>query len=289
MTTGCPVELPDSSQPGVTDFVCSNTTVNSGDNGKVLYNIDAEVGTGEGAVVVTVSPDFYNRELAIKAEKGSQVYNDIVSSFDGFHSASNYNDYTAVGNNTLSNTSAPELTWDGSAFTATGNTESVTLESSLSSFPVGCANAPTYTMVIPKTETNVTSINLKVLAFDDVNITVKCPTYLTGVRVHGPYTAPLDAVNGNTATFLVYKTNVGSKLGYNFNGNANNILHNEQLFTDPFGQNKLATGWYYTEFIWKESIFGGGGALTNTFYVDSNGVTQYYDDDGSPCDGVVEP
>jgi len=289
MTTGCPVELPDSSQPDVTDFVCSNTTVNSGNNGKVLYNIDAEVGTGEGAVVVTVRPDSYNRELAMKAEKGSQVYNDVVSSFDGFHSASNYNDYTAVGNNTLSNTSAPELVWDGSAFTATGNTEPVTLQSSLSSFPPACANAPTYTMVIPKTETDVTSINLKVLAFDDVNITVKCPTYLTGVRVHGPYGSPVDAVNGNTATFFAYKTNVGSKLGYTFNGNANNILHNEQLFTDPFGQSKLDSGWYYTEFIWKDTIWGAGSNLNSVFYVDNNGVTQYYDDDGSPCGQIVLP
>lgn len=295
ITTSCPqkiVEIP-------SELSCSDTTQTTPAL-KALYNLDANVGTSDGAIVVTIQPSNKTDEIAIKAIKDGVTYNDVVSSYDGFHSSNVNSNYTCVGDNNPGNQNAPVYVWDTNGFVAEGGTEAVNIGSgdfSGSSFPVlGCNIIPTYTMVIPKTETDIQNLQLKIFSFNEINVKISCPDSLPYIGVDGPYNSPLDAsTGGQSSTYgsptrsytAMYKTNIGSNLGYVFNSNSDNVLHNEQVFSDRYGISYMEPGWYYTEKIWKESI--ELGTYNNVFYVDNNGIVSYYDDDGSPCDGVVQP
>jgi len=294
MTTSCPQEIVEVSSK----LSCSDTTQTTPAI-KALYNLDANVGTSDGAIVVTIQPNSKTDEIAVKAIKDGVTYNDIVSSYDGFHSSNVSSNYTCVGDANPGNQTAPVYVWDTNGFVAEGGTEAVNIGSgdfSGSSFPLGCNIIPTYTMVIPKTETDVQNLQLKIFSFSELDIKISCPEPLPYIAVDGPYNTPLDASNaGQSSSYgppnrsyrSMYKTNIGSNLGYNFNGSEDNVLHNEQVFNDHYGLSYMEAGWYYTEKIWKENV--ALGTYDKIFYVDNNGIVSYYDDDGSPCDGQVQP
>jgi hypothetical protein len=301
MTTSCPqeiVEVP-------SELSCSDTTQTTPAL-KALYNLDANVGTSDGAIVVTIQPSNKTDEIAVKAIKNGVTYNDVVSSYDGFHSSNVDSNYTCVGDNNPGNQIAPVYVWDTNGFVAEGGTEAVNIgpgDFSGSSFPVlgipftNCVSyIPTYTMVIPKTETDVQNLQLKIFSFNEIDVKISCPDTLPYIAVDGPYISPVEASNGGQSSIYgapirsyinMYKTNIGSNLGYVFNSSSDNVLHNEQVFSDHYGVSYMEPGWYYTEKIWKENI--DPGTYNNVFYVDNNGIVSYYDDDGSPCNGVVQP
>jgi len=191
------------------------------------------------------------------------VYNKLTSSADGLHESTNAGAFTYVGlvggDCGISGTTYPALTeylYNGTAFVATGNTQSVTVapgDVSLStSFPGSCL------MVIPKLTSSPSIINFEVVgpcsgtAWD---MSVACPVLLTGFS-SSVMAASSAAVCLLSETVTYYNASLQNTPGivglYDF------------VYSDAYGSTQLPAGFYLAT----GSIIGGN----DWFEVDADGV-----------------
>jgi hypothetical protein len=234
----------------------------SGTQGIYLLDLDTGTTAGDvGAVIVRFDP--YGVPDGIRATLGVNVYNKLTSSADGLHESANAGAFTYVGlvggDCGISGTTYPALTeylYNGTAFVATGNTQSVTVapgDVSLStSFPGSCL------MVIPKLTSSPSIINFEVVgpcsgtAWD---MSVACPVLLTGFS-SSVMAASSAAVCLLSETVTYYNASLPNTPGivglYDF------------VYSDAYGSTQLPAGFYLAT----GSIIGGN----DWFEVDANGV-----------------
>ena len=234
----------------------------SGTQGIYLLDLDTGTAVGDiGAVIVRFDP--FSVPDGIRGTLGANVYNKLTSSVDGLHESTNAGAFTYVGSTGgdcgISGTTYPaliEYLYDGTAFYATGNTQSVTVapgDVSLGAFaPGNCL------MVIPKTTSSPSIINFEVVgpcsgtAWD---MSVACPVLLTGFS-SSVMAASSAAVCLLSETVTYYNASLPNTPGivglYDF------------VYSDAYGSTQLPAGFYLAT----GSIIGGN----DWFEVDADGV-----------------
>jgi hypothetical protein len=234
----------------------------SGTQGIYLLNLDTGTAVGDiGAVIVRFDP--FSVPDGVRGTLGANVYNKLTSSVDGLHESANAGAFTYVGSTGgdcgISGTTYPaliEYLYDGTAFYATGNTQSVTVapgDVSLGAFaPGNCL------MVIPKTTSSPSIINFEVVgpcsgtAWD---MSVACPVLLTGFS-SSVMAASSAAVCLLSETVTYYNASLPNTPGivglYDF------------VYSDAYGSTQLPAGFYLAT----GSIIGGN----DWFEVDADGV-----------------
>ena len=220
------------------------TTINAS-GGQGIYLLDLETGTtvsDVGAVIVRFEP--YGVPDGIRATLGANVYNKLTSPVDGLHQSSNAGALTFVGQTSadcgISGTTYPtlaEFEYNGTAFVATGDTQSVTVAAGDVSLG---ASAPGNTMmVIPKLTPSPSIINFEVVgpcSGTAWQMSVACPVLLTGFS-SSVMAATEEAVCLLEETTTYYNASLANTPGtvglYDF------------VFADAYGNSPLAAGFYY--------------------------------------------
>ena len=219
----------------------------AGDGGSGIYLIDLDTGTDVGAIIVKFNPE--SIPDGIRVVYNGTVFNKLSSPVDGVHQSSNAGNFTIVGETasdcglTGNTTVLPTLTeylYDSaiSDFTATGNTESVTIlpgDVSLGTPPGFCV------MVIPKPTVSPNIVNIEVVGPCPTTgwlITAECPAALPSFpssNVNGSMSIPCSEPMPYTHYFAKVHTGTDTYVGlYDF------------VFSDANGQYPLANGWYLT-------------------------------------------
>lgn len=241
---------------------CGETINASGGQGIYLLDLDTGTTVGDvGAVIVRFDP--YGVPDGIRATLGVNVYNKLTSPVDGLHQSSTSGNFTYVGQTSgdcgISGTTYPALTefsYNGTAFVATGNTQSITVNAGDVSLG---ASAPGSTMmVIPKLTASPSIINFEVVgpcSGTAWQMSVACPVLLTG------FSSSVSAVSSVAAcalaeTVTYYNASLANTPGtvglYDF------------VYADAYGSTPLTAGYYHAT-----------GSITGSndwFQVDSNGV-----------------
>jgi len=241
---------------------CGETINASGGQGIYLLDLDTGTTGGDvGAVIVRFDP--YGVPDGIRATLGVNVYNKLTSPVDGLHQSSTSGNFTYVGQTSgdcgISGTTYPALTefsYNGTAFVATGNTQSITVNAGDVSLG---ASAPGSTMmVIPKLTASPSIINFEVVgpcSGTAWQMSVACPELLTGFS-SSVMAATSVAVCELTETVTYYNASLANTPGtvglYDF------------VYADAYGSTPLTAGFYLAE-----------GSITGSndwFQVNSAGV-----------------
>ena len=248
-----------------------------------FWNLETDVTTQTGAVVITMRPKNVTDTLGSVVEYNGVTYNTFVSNFDGTHKSDTDGNYTWVGATTPSSPQVrDEYTYDNGSFVDTGNDVSQVVAAgdvSTSSFPVGSTTRPYYTIVIPKIETNIETIDFKLFGDTETDMTIRCPKLLNSSQVDGPYEFPNTAINPPGLVFrdffTVHKSGIGTSLPFYVPISDDPILHCEQLFLDANGIQTLQKGYYYTNDIETPPEFTNQDQY-KIIYVDDWGTAYYY-------------
>lgn len=218
---------------------CGSPINGSGNQGAYLVNLDT--GNSIGAVIIRFNP--YGIPDGIKATYDGLVYNKLTSPVDGLHQSSNASNFTFIGNTGndcgISGTTYPalqEFLYSGTAFVATGNTQSVTVAAgdvSLSATdPGNCM------MVIPKSAASPSIINFEMIgpcSGTAFLITIACPVLLTGFSSSTVFTtAGLACAAEETQTY--YNASLDNTPGI--------VDVFDFVYTDNVGVTPLANGFY---------------------------------------------
>jgi hypothetical protein len=239
------------------------TTINAS-GGQGIYLLDLETGTTVsdiGAVIIRFNPQ--GVPDGIRATLGANVYNKLTSPVDGLHQSSNAGAFTFVGATSadcgISGTTYPtlaEFEYNGTAFVATGDTQSVTVAAGDVSLG---ASAPGNTMmVIPKLTPSPSIINFEVVgpcSGTAWSMSVACPVLLTG------FSSSVMAATSNAACLLAETTTYYNASLANTPGTVG--LY-DFVFSDAYGNTPLAAGFYYA-----------AGSITGSndwFQVNSSGI-----------------
>jgi hypothetical protein len=239
------------------------TTINAS-GGQGIYLLDLETGTTVsdiGAVIIRFNPQ--GVPDGIRATLGANVYNKLTSPVDGLHQSSNAGALTFVGQTSadcgISGTTYPtlaEFEYNGTAFVATGDTQSVTVAAGDVSLG---ASAPGNTMmVIPKLTPSPSIINFEVVgpcSGTAWSMSVACPVLLTG------FSSSVMAATSNAACLLAETTTYYNASLANTPGTVG--LY-DFVFADAYGNTPLAAGFYYA-----------AGSITGSnewFQVNASGV-----------------
>ena len=222
---------------------CGETINASGGQG--IYLLDLETGgTGGdvGAVIVRFDP--YGVPDGIKATLGVNVYNKLTSSIDGLHQSSNAGAFTYVGQTSgdcgISGTTYPALTefsYNGTAFVATGGTQSVTVAAG--DVSLGASAPGSCLMVIPKLTASPSVINFEVVgpcSGTAWQMSVACPALLTG------FSSSVNAVSSIAACAL-YET--VTYYNASLAGTPGTVGLYDFVYADAYGSTPLTAGYYY--------------------------------------------
>ena len=241
---------------------CGTTINASGTQG--IYLLDLETGSTSGDVgAVIVRFDPYGVPDDIRGTLGTEVYNKLVSSVDGLHQSTNAGSLTFIGQTGadcgISGTTYPALlvySYDGTAFVATGGTQSVTVASG--DVSLGAIAPGNTLMVIPKLTATPSIINFEVIgpcSGTAWTMSVDCPVLLTGF---GSSVSALteEAVCELTETTTYYNASLA--------GTSGTVGLYDLVFADAYGLTELPVGFYLAA----GSITGGN----DWFQVDTNGV-----------------
>jgi len=258
-----------------------------------FWNLTSDVGVNTGAVVITMSPKNVTDTLGSIVEYNGVTYNTFVSDFDGTHKSDTDGNYTWVGATAPSSPQVrDEYTFDNGSLVDTGNNVSQVVSAgdvSISNFPAGSTTKPKYTVVIPKTQNDVESIDFKVFGDTQTIMRVECPRLLDSASVDGPYQSPYNAINPkviNRSFVTVHKSGVGTLFPFYVTVSDEPILHCEQLFVDSNGIQTLETGYYFTNDIATPPEFTNQDQY-KIIYVDDWGTAYYYTPEeisGTTCD-----
>jgi hypothetical protein len=241
---------------------CGETINASGGQGIYLLDLDTgSTGGDVGAVIVRFDP--YGVPDGIRGTLGVNVYNKLTSSVDGLHESSTSGNFTYVGQSGadcgISGTTYPALTefsYNGTAFVATGGTQSVTVAPG--DVSLGASAPGSCLMVIPKLTASPSIINFEVVgpcSGTAWSMSVACPVLLTGFS-SSVMAVSSEAACALTETVTYYNASLADTPGtvglYDF------------VYADAYGNTPLNAGYYLAS-----------GSITGSndwFQVDSNGV-----------------
>jgi hypothetical protein len=221
---------------------CGETINASGGQGIYLLDLDTGSTGGDiGAVIVRFDP--YGVPDGIRATLGANVYNKLTSSVDGLHQSSTSGNLTYVGQTSgdcgISGTTYPaliEYSYNGTAFVATGGTQSVTVAPG--DVSLGASAPGSCLMVIPKLTASPSVINFEVVgpcSGTAWQMSVACPVLLTG------FSSSVNAVSSVAAcalseTVTYYNASLADTPGtvglYDF------------VYADAYGSTPLNAGYY---------------------------------------------
>jgi len=243
---------------------CGATINASGSQGVYLLDLDTGSTVADvGAVIVRFDP--YGVPDGIRGTLGATVYNKLVSSIDGLHQSSNAGALTYIGQTSgdcgISGTTYPSLAvfnYDGTAFVATGGTQSVTVAPG--DVSLGTLAPGSTMMVIPKTTPSPSIINFEVVgpcSGTAWQMSVACPVLLTG------FSSSVAAESSAAACLLsetvtYYNASLANTPG--------TVGLYDLVFADAYGSTPLAAGFYYAS----GSITGGN----EWFQVNASGVVE---------------
>ena len=241
---------------------CGETINASGAQG--VYLIDLETGTtgGDiGAIVIRFDP--YDIPDGIRATLGANVYNKLTSSVDGLHQSSTSGNFTYVGATGddcgISGTTYPslaEFSYDGTAFVATGGTQSITVNAG--DVSLGASAPGNCLMVIPKLTPSPSIINFEVVgpcSGTAWEMSIACPELLIG------FSSSVNAVSSVAACALAETvTYYNASLA----GTPGTVGLYDFVYADAYGSTPLTAGYYHAT----GSITGGN----DWFQVNSAGV-----------------
>lgn len=252
---------------------CGTTINANGAQGIYLLNVNA--GTSVGAIIVRFNPA--SVPDGIRAIFGTNVYNKLTAYTQGVHQSTNAGAFTYVGSIGadcgISGTTYPALTeylYNGSAFVATGGTQSVTVAPG--DVSLGTTDPGNCLMVIPKTTASPSIINFEMVGPCSGTIwqmSVACPVLLTGFSssVMAPSStaacALTETVTYYNASFLTSGT----------------IELSDFVYSDAYGSTQLSAGFYRAT----GSITGAN----DWFQVDSNGVVIAIGSCSTPIGGTI--
>ena len=221
---------------------CGETINASGGQGIYLLDLDTGSTVGDvGAVIVRFDP--FGVPDGIRATLGANVYNKLTSPVDGLHQSSNAGALTYVGQTGadcgISGTTYPALTefsYNGTAFVATGNTQSVTVAAG--DVSLGGSAPGSCLMVIPKLTASPSIINFEVVGpciGTAWQMSVDCPVLLTG------FSSSVSAVSSVAAcalseTVTYYNASLADTPG--------TVGLYDLVFADAYGQTPLTAGYY---------------------------------------------
>jgi hypothetical protein len=220
-------------------------------DGVFLLNVDlGDTVTDVGAVLVKFTPA--SIPDGIKATYNGVSYNKLSSPVDGYHGGTVSNGYTYVGDSgatcvPVAGTTYSGLTkyrYNGTSFVDTGTTENITPQAGELSFS---SSAPgTLVMVIPKVSQSIKELNIEISGVCEATgftIEVDCPVLLTG------YSSSVVGPDFPTACgYVIGETYYNAPVS----GTAGNPAVNDWVFSDAYGENVLAQGFYKinaTEYI----------------------------------------
>lgn len=258
---------------------CDSAISETGEEGIYLLDFDTGDAVSDiGAIIIRFNPT--DSIAGIRATFGTNVYNKVTSPVDGAHQSLNSGQFTFIGQSSndcgISGTTYPaleEYVYDGLSFMPTGNFQSLTVNALDVSLGV---LAPGNTMmVIPKLTPSPSIVNFEVVgpcALSDWNISINCPTLLTGFG-SSTVAVNIDAVCSSSETTTYYHASLGNTPGtiglYDF------------VFEDAYGSLPLHNGWYkavgsiFDSNVWFEvNNFGvvvAAGKCTPTYNCMENG------------------
>tara|TARA_R110000744_G_scaffold141020_2_gene252359 strand:- start:787 stop:1716 length:930 start_codon:yes stop_codon:yes gene_type:complete len=227
-----------------------------GNSGAGVYEINFDLGTAVGAVVIRLTPT--DIPVGIQATYRGVPYNKLSSPIDGYHGGQPSGTYTYLGNDIpqppdnclpVAGTTYSSLTRykyeDGVGYVDTGLTTSVTPQAGEISLTSG-ADPGICTMVIPKVSLSPNDLKLDIIGVcNDTTFTVEvsCPALLTG------FSSSLVGVDSVTACGLTI-----NQAYYNVpvSGIGGIPDVNDWVFSDAYGSNVLSQGFYKinaTEYI----------------------------------------
>lgn len=232
-------------------FPCGDDLLTTGEEGAYYMEIDTgTLPTAVGAIVIRFAtgaiPD------AIKVTFDGQVYNELSSPFYGYLAAPAGLD-TWIGQASFdcgivsgSPHTVSVFQWDGTSFVDTGSTETITVTApQLQLTPTAPDNNPGDlwpVMVIPKLTATPSLLSLKVSAVCGTTgflFSITCPSKIKKINASVKFDDPLDPAFCDAALtnqlFPVRVNGVSPYLG----------LY-DWIFTDEYGQNKAADGYYRT-------------------------------------------
>jgi hypothetical protein len=238
-------------------FPCGQDLTTSGELGYYVMNIDTgTLSTSVGAIVILFAsgqiPD------GVMVEYNGNIYNELSSPYYGYLAAPP-NEATFIGQLSYDCgivAGSPHIIdkyeFDGSSFIPTGTTESVTVTApQLQLTPTSPDNGPTWNpgdpklwsaIVIPKTSTTPSTITLKVIALCTTTgflLSVSCPSKIKKINASIKFDDPLDpAFCDAPLTNQLFPVRV--------NGVSPYLGLYDWIFTDEYGQNKAADGYYRT-------------------------------------------
>lgn len=217
---------------------CGQPITASGNQG--VYRVNLDAGNSIGAMLVKFNPASIPDGIRVLYD--GSVYNKLSSPVDGYHASTNATSYTYIGATTsdcgISGTTYPALAeyeYNGSAFVATGNTQSVTVASgdvSLGAAPGLCV------MVIPKINPSPSLVQVEVVgpcSSTAWTLDIACPAPLTGFY-STPQQAACSEACGHPQTEYYYNAPVTGSSGIP-------ALH-DWIFEDENGQFILPDGFY---------------------------------------------
>ena len=230
---------------------CGTNIVKSNTNG--VYYINANVGAGIGAVAVTFQPGLI--PSGIQATYNSVIYNKFNSPTYGILQG------TANLPTFMGKTSADCGIVAGSPYTLqrydyildtfvdSGTTELTTVVSGqmqlTADIPGIC------TMIIPKTDSTVTNVTVKILSIctlDNINITVGCPTPL-------PWFASTSKLSDIEPDYCNEAVPSYFYFSYPINGSAGLIAVGDYVYSDINGASPLANGHYRNDLGTSKQIY----------------------------------
>jgi len=267
------VLLPQQSCPSC-GILCGGTISGAGAQGVYLLNINmGSTASDLGAIIIKFDP--YGIPDGIQAVFNGVVYNELSSpSFGYLAGAAGFPTY--IGNVASScsvvtdggTVVLDEFLYNGTSFLSTGNTPSITINTTQVSLTLGGPGL--CVMVIPKTSATPSDISITCIgacASTGFNISVNCPILLPSFLATIATTHVVGGANCLlpwNQTYYVAKVapdptppTVPPVLG----------LY-DWVFTDAFGSSKLADGWYITNSL-------GPGGLDSFHIV--NGVIIEFD------------
>jgi uncharacterized protein (TIGR02145 family) len=222
-----------------TTTLCGTLISEEGGQGAYLVNLD--VGNSIGAIIVKFNPG--GLPDGIKATYNGLVYNKLTSPVDGLHQSSNASNFTFIGNTIddcgISGTTYPalqEFLYSGTAFVATGNTQSVTVAAG--DVSLSATDPGTCIMVIPKTTASPSIINFEIIgpcSETGFGTNISCPVLLTGFSSSSVFaSSTLACAAGETQTY--YNASLNDTPGI--------VDVFDFVYSDNLGVSPLANGFY---------------------------------------------
>jgi len=248
---------------------CGTPISGSGSNDGV-YDIPFTVGSGTGAIIVTITPTGTYKPIGIKATFNSNIYNKLSTTNFGYKASSVVFVPTYLGDTAAdcgivagSPYTLQTYSYAGGVFTGTGLYVTEGITAAQLQLTVGTPGASV--LVIPKPLAGPTTMDLEIIApctSTGFDVTIACPTALTGfTSTFFAAAAATDACAIVPPTAIYYNAPV--------TGTAGNPGLHDWIFTDPNGEFKLASAFGAGYYKWVNAASPSGFSWIQ---IDANSV-----------------